>query len=350
MSNTRPDFRLIKQRVGILDVLTKYAIETRRLNATTYRAHCPLPQHEKERKEATLAINSEKNVWSCHSASCVANRGAGKKGGDILEFVKFMERVSSIREAGQRLEEWFGPFDDSLAIVHEKAPQVAAEQVDETPAENKPLGFELKGLDHGHDYLKSRGFDEEECEYLGVGFFGGKGSMSGRIVFPIHDQKAQLIAYAGRCVEGTEPRWKLPAGFHKTQVIYNWHRVWHESEIFVVESFWGVLACVRAGIMNAVAIMGSTASDAQVTELASFGRVVICFDNDRPGREGAINLAERLSNAGAPRVEIVMLPAGFQPDHLDPDKLRDLLGIPPEPDAALTAVEEALPTPEAVPA
>ena len=111
MSNTRPDFRLIKQRVGILDVLTKYAIETRRLNATTYRAHCPLPQHEKERKEATLAINSEKNVWSCHSASCVANRNAGKKGGDILEFVKFMERVSSIREAGQRLEEWFGPFE-----------------------------------------------------------------------------------------------------------------------------------------------------------------------------------------------------------------------------------------------
>ena len=49
--------------------------------------------------------------------------------------------------------------------------------------------------------------------------------MSGRVVIPIHDDSGQLVAYAGRAVDGSEPRYKLPAGFHKGQVLYNLHRV-----------------------------------------------------------------------------------------------------------------------------
>ena len=49
--------------------------------------------------------------------------------------------------------------------------------------------------------------------------------MSGRVVIPIHDEKGELVAYAGRAIDDSEPRYKLPAGFHKSQVVYNLQRV-----------------------------------------------------------------------------------------------------------------------------
>ena len=50
-------------------------------------------------------MNTEKNAWACHSESCVAQRG-GRIGGNVLDFIAWMERCS-IRDAAVRLREWF---------------------------------------------------------------------------------------------------------------------------------------------------------------------------------------------------------------------------------------------------
>lgn len=92
-------------------------------------------------------------------------------------------------------------------------------------AVNKPLTFQLKSVDCSHPYLSERGITKETAEYFGVGFFPGKGSMNGRIVIPIHNQHGKLVAYAGRAIDGSEPRYKLPAGFHKSLELFNLHRV-----------------------------------------------------------------------------------------------------------------------------
>jgi len=54
--------------------------------------------------------------------------------------------------------------------------------------------------------------------------------MSGRIVIPIENGMGKLIAYAGRSVDGTEPRYKLPAGFKKSQVLFNLCRAIEDSD------------------------------------------------------------------------------------------------------------------------
>ena len=48
--------------------------------------------------------------------------------------------------------------------------------------------------------------------------------MSGRVVKGIHNEKGELAAYAGRSIDGSEPKYKLPAGFRKSQVLYNLER------------------------------------------------------------------------------------------------------------------------------
>ncbi|HIO76050.1 MAG TPA: hypothetical protein EYG63_02520 [Gammaproteobacteria bacterium] len=51
------------------------------------------------------------------------------------------------------------------------------------------------------------------CEHFGVGYFYGKGSMSERIVIPIHSEVGELVEYAGRAIDDeVEPKYKLPAG------------------------------------------------------------------------------------------------------------------------------------------
>jgi hypothetical protein len=118
-----------------------------------------------------------------------------------------------------------------------------------------------------------------------------------------------------------------------------------EETVVVVESFWGVLACIRAGIMNVVAIMSNYATDAQVKQLAGFERVIVLFDGDEPGRKGAADLKARLSHA-----EVKTLAEGVQPDSVSINTLRIFLGFPQEPDGPLTITDEALSLLEAVPA
>ena len=99
----------------------------------------------------------------------------------------------------------------------ETAPTVQpAVEVDVT-SENPPLKFTLQGIDTGHPYLAERGILKETAEVFGVGFFPGRGSMKGRVVIPIHNEKGELIAYVGRSIDGSEPKYKLPNGFHKSE-------------------------------------------------------------------------------------------------------------------------------------
>jgi hypothetical protein len=51
------------------------------------------------------------------------------------------------------------------------------------------LNFRLKGIDYAHPYLAQRGIDPETAEYFGVGYFSGKGSMSGRVIIPIDNER-----------------------------------------------------------------------------------------------------------------------------------------------------------------
>lgn len=347
MSESRPDFRAIKARVSMRDVLGKYGVELRKLNGSSGRGKCPLPTHDPESTEPTFNVDLAKNVWACHSGPCVAGRnmkkregGGLKKGGDVLEFVQFMEKAPSLRVAGEKLEAWFGPFSEA------SSPHVEEPEIEAVP--NKPLSFELRDIQHRHEYLSGRGFDEEECEYLGVGFFPGKGSMAGRIVFPIHNADGELVGYAGRLAGESEtaenPRWRLPGGFLKSIELFNLHRVEAEdwTEVIVVESFWGVLACIRAGIMNAVSVMGTSISEWQAETLAHrFPRVTLLLDGDEYGRAAIGAAVHQLVMAEVEHVDLVLLPKGAQPDTISADELRRYLRLADMP-CAWSLVEPIL--------
>ncbi len=322
------EFRTVKQQVSMQQALNYYGVKLRSVTRTSLRGNCPLPTHTGKSKNS-FAVNLQKNVWVCHSQSCVQNR-QGQKGGDVLDFVAAMENCS-LHEAALKLQEW---FLFSSEPVHEPATvpvasvEVEAEREFEEEEPNPPLRFTLK-VDHVHPYLAERGISPETAQYFGVGFCQSGGSMRGRVVIPTHNCAGELVAYAGRSLDGAQPKYKLPRGFRKSLELFNYHRAVgtkqnEVNEVIVVEGYFDAMKVHQAGFPNVVALMGSSLSEAQQDLLAlGFERAVLMLDGDEAGRaasrEIAWTLAKRLY------VRVIELPEGQQPDQLSAEEVRAFL-------------------------
>lgn len=338
MKNNWADFKAVKQAVSMEKVLNRYKIELRRVNQTSLRGKCPLPTHSSEESKQSFSVHLAKSIWACQSASCVNSR-SGRRGGNVLDFVAAMERCS-LREAALRLQEWFmvpTPADAKPSAAQappadkpEEKP--AAEETKEQPeGENKPLAFALKGVDFNHPYLTKRGLKPETATAFGVGFFQGKGSMSGRVVIPIHNTEGQLVAYAGRSIDGSEPKYRVPAGFKKSLVFFNLHRALQSrgKRAVVVEGFFDCMKVYQAGVSCPVALMGTSLSERQELLLVEhFDQVIVMLDGDEAGRQSAAEISSRLVRRLF--VRVADLPEGKQPDQLSSQEIREILGFTPE--------------------
>jgi DNA primase len=310
MQNNWVDFKAVKAAVNFPAVLNHYQVNWLREKGDELTGRCPIHHGE---GQSSFHVNLSKNAFHCFS--CKAH-------GNVLDFVAAMEKCA-VRDAAIKLTEWFSVRGEPAAEPAKEKPADAGGGVGDTEtACNKPLTFQLKSVDWSHPYLSERGISKETAEYFGVGFFSGKGSMSGRIVIPIHNEHGELVAYAGRAIDGSEPRYKLPAGFHKSLELFNLHRATLPG-IVLVEGFFDCMKVQQAGF-PAVALMGSSLSDSQEELLvAKFESVVVMLDGDEPGRQATNECLTRL--ARRTWVRAVVLPEGKEPDQLPSEELRQIL-------------------------
>src|SRR5262249_26294899 len=146
-----------------------------------------------------------------------------------------------------------------------------------------------------HPYLRSRGIQEETARHFGVGFFPGRGSMQGRVVIPILNAHGELVAYAGRAIDNSEPKYKLPPGFRKSSELFNLHRAFGNAEwVILVEGFFDAMKVHQAGFPEVIAIMGCSLSDAQEELLRPFKSIILFLDGDAAGRGGATAIGAHL--------------------------------------------------------
>lgn len=317
------DFRSIKQRIPIDGVLARYGVKLRSVGPHTLCGPCPLPTHTSRQSHESFSANLARQVWSCHSASCIAARH-GRLGGHVIDLVAILEGCS-LRQAGIRLQDWFG---SSVPASH-PAPLPPVAVASSATQPNRPLGFALRGIDTRHWYLTQRGISPATAQWFGVGMYQGAGFLAGRCVIPIRDEQGRLVAYAGRAVNGEEHKYRFPAGFRKSQVLFNLDRAIQTSgsNVIVVEGFFDALKVHQAGHPAVVALMGSAFSQRQSDLLLSrFASVTLMFDGDPPGRHATEVMAEWLRPKV--RVHLVELPNRVQPDQLSAAEINDFVGTP----------------------
>lgn len=331
------DFKAVKAAVSMLQVLERYGIaESFKRSGNSLSGCCPLHVGE---NPTQFRVSLEKNCWNCF--------GACQGGGNVLDFVARKEGCS-LREAALMLCDWFqlptaekpaGPGTDAGEPKKDqpKARQRKAEDAKaQTPgddAPNKPLGFALQNLDTAHPYLAERDVSVDAVAEFGVGYCE-KGSMTDRVVIPIHNAEGQLVAYAGRWPgtppDEATPKYKLPPGFRKAQEVFNFHRAAKEPTtlpLYVVEGFFDCIRLWQHGVRRVVALMGSSlaASQEELIEkiVTPCDRIVVMFDEDEAGRAGREKTAARLSRFCF--VRTIQFPReGLQPDALTGDEIAAL--------------------------
>lgn len=325
------DFKLVKQQVSMFIVLDHYSIRLRQSNKTELRGKCPLPTHTSKSSTESFGVQIEKNIWACQSQSCAASRG-GKRGGNVLDFVAVMENCT-IRQAAEKLSQWFAvspaaPFRSATSTPEKSSStgQLVAEKRSDREAtgdSNKPLSFTLKDIDPTHPYITGRGITEKTAHEFGVGYFPGRGMMQGRVVIPIQNEFGELVAYAGRSIDNTEPKYKMPAGFRKSVELFNLLRAvaTGNATTIIVEGFFDCMHVHQAGF-PCVALMGSSMSNEQTALLCKyFTGALLMLDGDAAGREATEKLLVELGSRIW--VKAVLLPDGVQPDNLSADELAD---------------------------
>ena len=302
MTETRPflDFKAIKARASISSILGRYGVKLNRVNQTTLKGNCPLPSHSSSKSKNTFYASEAKSAWYCHSDSCKKN--GRRAGGNVIDFVAAMENLS-IYSAAIRIAEMF-PETGNAAISNTATGTAdgihRTDAVPVNPADapistgNTPLGFSLKDVNPAHPMIQERGISVETARLFGIGFFTGKGSMSGRIVFPLHEN-GELIGYAGRTtlpVSDTNVKWLIGKGLKKT-FLYGFERCDPAKPLILVESFWGPPFFYEKGL-QAASLMGSELTESQEQCLDPFPVITVALDDDPTGIEKAALIRGRL--------------------------------------------------------
>jgi DNA primase len=145
-----------------------------------------------------------------------------------------------------------------------------------------------------------------------------------RVMFPIFDQRSNVIGFGGRVMGAGEPKYlnspETPL-FEKGRELYGLTQarqgIRDSDTVIVVEGYMDVVALAQHGVTNAVATLGTACTPHHVQKLLrQASRVVFCFDGDAAGRKAAWRALEAslepLSDDKS--VGFLFLPAEHDPD------------------------------------
>jgi len=309
----RYDLHRLKQAVSIIEVLVRYGLDNAlREEREELVGRCPLPGHRGDRSNRNaLRVHPGKGVWHC-----LTHCG----GGDVVKLVALLEGDDYAAAAR------------SLAEIERGAQPAPCWRPAAPRDRTAPGGFvpytKTLRMDPEHRLLKARGIRPETARTFETGWWPLSGLLAGCVGVRLHDSQGRPLGYAGRRVDPDEAnrlgKWKLPRSLPKTDLMFNWHRAVPHMDrgVVVVEGPFDAMRVWQSGSRHVVALLGTELSSAQHALLAAAPRVVVMFDGDDAGRQGARRLASTL----APRpVRVVRLPQGRDPADLDDETLRAVL-------------------------
>ena len=185
---------------------------------------------------------------------------------------------------------------------------------------------QLKDSPNAIDYLKRRGVSGHIAARFGIGYapdgwqnlatvfpnYGDKSLVTAgliidgdsgkrydrfrdRIMFPIWNQRNEVIGFGGRVIDKGEPKYlnspETPV-FEKGRELYGLTQAMKairaSGKVIVVEGYMDVVALAQHGVEYAVATLGTATSATHIQRLSRLSdHIIFCFDGDAPGRRAA---------------------------------------------------------------
>ena len=328
-------------RVDVVDVIDK-SVPLKKAGAN-YSACCPFHNE----KSPSFTVSPTKQFYHCFG--CGAH---GTAIGFVMEYqgLSFVEAIQELaRMAGMTV-----PQEERA--TNQPAQKVVIGLQESLQQAANFYKAELKKSPRAIDYLKARGlsgvvaakfqigyapagwqnlkaafpqYDNEALSVAGLVVENEQGHrydrFRDRIMFPIHDQKGQVIGFGGRVInpEDTPKYYNSPETpvFQKGHELYGLflarRAIRDAGRALVVEGYMDVVALAQYGIEYAVAALGTATTPYHITKLMrQADEVVFCFDGDKAGLSAAWRAAMNALPALTDSLKLSFL---FLPKEHDPD-------------------------------
>ncbi len=321
---------------------------------TNFKALCPFHQE----KTPSFTVSPQRQTFHCF--------GCGV-GGSVFRFVMDYEHLdfpSAVRKLAARA---------GIPVIEERGAGGDADRQHETRRALLQLHLEATEWFHenlvtgkvggpSRDYLKKRGIDRRIADDWQIGFAPDSWDafltwaldrgyrrpqilqsglikprdenrpdgeaydrFRGRIMFPIHNDVGEVIAFSGRVLEKetdgakylNSPETSL---FRKGRVLFGLHKTKRgliEANCAIVcEGQLDLITVFEAGITNVVAPQGTAFTEDQARILKRFvSEVVLCFDADTAGQKAAERSLDALLQNNL-IVRVAEMPPGEDPDSM----------------------------------
>ena len=228
-------------------------------------------------------------------------------------------------------------------------PQYGGEALDYLSNKRRLSGAVIKHFGLGYSpndfgmltaHMKKLGFTDEE---LTVGFLCGKSQKTGRtydyfrnrVMFPIIDVSGNVIAFGGRVMDDSKPKYLNSSdtpGFKKSKNLFalNYAKKNCAEQLILCEGYMDVIALHAAGFENAVATLGTAITQEQARLISKYTKnVLISYDMDEAGRRAADRAMKLLAEVEVD-VKVLRMNGAKDPDEYiktyGPDKFRQLIG------------------------
>ena len=325
-------------RIDIVEVVERY-VPLRKAGAN-YSACCPFHSE----KTPSFTVSPSKQFYHCFG--CGAH---GSAIGFLMQHagIGFIEAIEDLASS------------TGMAVPHEERnASIRARTAPLTELMSRAMQFyreQLKASPKAVDYLKGRGLTGEIAARFGLGYapddwqglqpvFSDYNDPAlvecgliivneqgrrydrfrDRVMFPILDQRGNVIGFGGRVIGAGEPKYlnspETPL-FEKGRELYGLTQarqaIRDTDTVIVVEGYMDVVALAQHGIGNAVATLGTACTPTHVHKLLrQASKVVFCFDGDAAGRKAAWRALEasleRLSDDKS--AGFLFLPPEHDPD------------------------------------
>lgn len=304
-------------------------------------------------KSPSFKVDVDKGFFKCFG--CDAK-------GDGVTFI--MRRLGfSYPDAVLYLAEHFG-----INVEYDGEENFRSKDIISLHEEIQAISRKLFYSDEGRqtrEYIKQRSFDDNDFNDFGIGYLSNnvdytkiyksfsknilydsgffKESKYGtpysrffnRLMLPIRNVTGSIAAFAGRSIDGSNPKYLNSAEssiFHKSYTLFNIDKakdtMKQTHEAIIVEGYFDVIRLYKSGFKNAAAPMGTALTVDQISLLKRYAdEITVIFDGDEAGISASSRSLKRFTELSIfPKV--VFLPDGEDPDSFilkhGPDEFRKL--------------------------
>ena len=328
----------IRQNNDIVDVISQYMHLKR--SGRNFFGLCPFHNE----KSPSFSVSPDKQIFHCF--------GCGV-GGNVITFVSKIEGlnfVETIQMLAERANIQLPTLENSGDMqkeilksnvykvneftaefyhqnLYKPQAKIAQEKIKKRQLSNETLkafriGFSGK-FDELYQELKKQGFADQEILESGLVNKNDRGQYidryRNRLMFPICDARGKVIAFGGRVLDDSKPKYiNSPENivYSKGRNLFglNVAKKGDTKKLLIVEGYMDVISLHQRGITNVVAPLGTALTEQQGWLLRKNAeQIILSFDSDGAGLQAKIRALDVLQNMGCD-IRILQVEGAKDPD------------------------------------